>query len=422
LIIQEFPNIPFAASILEGFLIGFVSNAVVSGENKNKNHPIPVHMEKAVQKFVENELNGGRFSVISQKVYHSLPYKVTNPTAVVEQKGKFRVITDMRASKLNEKIDNSRYGPLILDRIPLLIAEIENFDKATPLLVCTEDVTAFYRQFWCRPVDRPLQITIHDKKFYIDNCECFGSCSAPFICSHFLDLFCWLMDKKYNLNIFHYLDNIFWVVRKEQGNSSQRLIQLNLEHFGVPTNTHDVQMSDNVKLLGFQIDTTQRTISIPRATLLVMTSLLDTLLSKENATIKNMQQITGKLLWACQSIKNGMGKASYLWASISRASSSNLKTIKIEKEVRSSLQWFRSTFLQWCGVSFYSISHEITVNNTKGAASDASHIGGAFMTSNHYAFWSWCPTCLTMTNQDMKILELTAILISHAVFNGLTSP
>lgn len=413
LVKYEFPNIPFAAGIIAGFANGFSSNVPdPSGISRmNKNHVIPPHLTNVVQRYHQDEMELKRHSVVTQELLNELPYKNSNPLSVAEGKKKCRVITDMLSSGINSRMDNSTFGKMILDRIPTLLEDINKYPLSSDLVIGTEDVKAYYRHFPCRVVDQTLQLYKINNVIAIDHYQCFGSCSAPFICTHFLDLVCWLFEAKFKLIVRHYIDNIYWVVPATQGVCSQKIVQLLLESLGVPTNPHDIQLSNEVRLLGFQINTTSRTISVPAEAKSDILSILDKLIAGKKSSLKNFQKATGKLLWCCQAIPGGMGKASRLWSKCTTAVKSNTKDFSLEDEIIRTLKWFQSTLQQWCGTTFISPSSAIRINDASGSASDASHIGGAFLSHTHYGFYVWCTKCVEEAQGNMTLLELAAILV-----------
>jgi hypothetical protein len=287
------------------------------------NHPMSSAHEAKVHQYIMKEMHLGRFLKLPAAIREQLPYGSFNPLGTVEQKGKVRVITDLKSSGINVLILKEQFGSMTLDGIPHLLQDLNvpNSKSQPPLIAC-EDVTAYYRQFPVRPADQPILGAISRDTCVLDRRECFGSASAPFRTTHLLDVVCWLVNQRYRMPLRHYMDNIFHVIHPATENARdtkteaicrQLIVRRYLAQLGLPLNAHDRQLGDTVLLLGFQISTVAKTISIPVRTRLDIIALIQKLLDCPATTIRQLQSLCGKLVWACQAVPVGSTFASDIW-------------------------------------------------------------------------------------------------------------
>jgi hypothetical protein len=101
--------------------------------------------------------------------------------AAVFQKSKFRPISDMKASGINKSICTNSFDDLHLDRISHLLDAIRCLKSSNPeekVIIGTEDVKSFYRNFNLRPCDWSLQLILSKLGIVMDTKVCFGAASA----------------------------------------------------------------------------------------------------------------------------------------------------------------------------------------------------------------------------------------------------
>jgi hypothetical protein len=375
--------------------------------------------------------------MIPTSVVQQLTTSIVHPLGCVSQKGKFRTITDMTVSGLNPEINTSQYGNVEYDAVSQLISDISQWPFDYEIIVMCEDVNAFYRQFLVRLCEQALQLTSIKGQLAIDHVECFGSKSAPAKTTQFVDVVCWISFKLYGINLRHYVDNIYWITALktpdiqsrisinplllQEARRQQSLICNLFQQLGLPLNSHDRQMGHIVKLLGFQIDTIARTISIPEETQQQILDLINPIMTSGTCTLKQMLTVNGKLVWACAAIPIGMSLASIIWSFVtqqSKISNCTSKSVRLPPLTITALQWFQRTLTSFCGISYFQSKSFMTINQSLELhngelpyTSDSSHLGGAFRTPHHYSFWLWCPHCYNATKNDITTFELASILL-----------
>jgi hypothetical protein len=168
------------------------------------------------------------------------------------------------------------------------------------------------------------------------------------------------------------------------------------------------------------------TISVPREKRYEIVEAIEGFISRTYISVRDLRHITGVLVHYGQVIESSNCYNAILWKAVGRYAKGFSKSAKIHWDkhflLKESLQWFKDTFMIWSGVSLQQeldwVSHEST-----GTSSDASHIGGAFLTPDTYSFFIWCPCCIKTWNKDMTPLELgtTCIGIGTSIGRSLIS-
>jgi len=360
----------------------------------------------------------GEYSAVDQSLLELLPYFMNNPMTAVIQKNKPRTITDSKNSGLNSLIDKFDHGTVVLDGVAWLTQEILSLRAITDeeIWVICEDITAFYRIFCVRLVDRLMQLVVRlNGELVMDNNVNFGNLSSPFLTSHVLDLLCYIFYTLYKIRLMHYLDNLVAVVRKSEAARIHKALRDLLDELGFPTNDHDRYCGPHPPHLGFLFNTISLSISIPDKTLRCIIDLLRDVLSAIKIEVGVLRTLLGKLLWASNIIVEGMPVASRIWHFSDKFlgwSKHRKITLPPDCEARKSLEWFQSVLLQFNGTIFFSSFGTVTLNNADCLtfASDSSHIGAAFLSAEFYGFWKWCPHCYKRSKSNIMLFELLATL------------
>jgi hypothetical protein len=248
-----------------------------------------------IKAFQTAEIQKGNYLRPAKDLLDSLPYIHLNPQAAIWQKTKYRIITDMKRSNLNSSIHGDIFGYLALDRIAHILDQIRKYDRASNIVIIQEDVTAFYRQFTMRLCDIPLQAIQGENGPILETKASFGAATSPFFTSQTLDLWASIMNKAFDIDLLHYIDNIFTVCHETCSDHLKNIIHKSLAALGLPLNPKDSHCGPLCSILGFLISTASRTISIPEGTKQeILQMIKETIDQRVNQ--KHLQRIGGKLL------------------------------------------------------------------------------------------------------------------------------
>lgn len=344
------------------------------------------------------------------------------PQFTVPQKDKYRIISDAKQTGLNSCIDLPSFGTLKMDSIPLLLSDIQNYSVTADLYIITADCASYFRQFPLALPDRLFTLLCHDADtFIVDGRLPFGVCSAPIITHQFLDLFCWVVSKKFGIPLRHYSDNCFCVVSgRDLALQSQKVLHLYYAYLGITINPRDSQCSRKASVLGFEIDATSRYASIPAEKKSLLLSLISTVLS--NPTAKLLQTLVSRLIWYSCIIPGGMAHAVSLW-NILDSGTTIQGSISLTPDALLSLKWFQNLLIQWDSVYYFDLRQHISAAGgipDLSTASDSSPLGAGVVTTTHFSAWTWCPCCWIST-QDISSFELAALLLTLSTFLGSLS-
>jgi hypothetical protein len=420
----DYPNQPLRDSFIRLLTIGS------SGNINDFDRPLVRHSnhgsvmdayDKVMENIEKNLVNGWR-SEISDEVLEALEYGTVNPIGIIHQKSKSRLIDDLsfpkgRGSSVNDHIDNSDYGPIVLDTISTIAADMRRvMNSGGKRSYVAGDATSYYRNFPRHPRDQVHQMMSFDGRTYLNHCECFGDRGAPARCCLFGDILCWILQKKYGIeNPLHYVDNFIIPTDECKSERDNMAFKMCCKKIGLPLNSEDEQVGSSPLLLGFRVDGYAGTISIPSETRLLLTSNLDRVLRENEVSLSELRSLVGKLLWA-----SSVATLGYVYASQALRQIDGMKNLKGTylvdlsnarfKKTRATLTWFAELFIQWCGIGVYRESIWQKASTIHGCSSDSSPLGGAFTTPDSYSFWLWCDCGCAKTTNIMR-LELAAILI-----------
>jgi hypothetical protein len=381
----------------------------------HKNHASATLYKRDIDKLRSKEIESGRVIPITQELIDQLSYYHNSPLAVIDQgKDKPRAILDKSFdadTAVNAHIRKHDLGALVMDRITAMGSQMRKayMDKVE-LWVIIQDVQAYFRNLPIQVRDQLLQLIRYgDGLTVIDLNENFGDTGAPFKACFLGDSICWILEDQGIIASYHYSDNFFNITNAERGQSDLKKIRDVFKQLGLPLNDKDSVLGQQFKLLGFFVDLAAFTISIPREKRLEIVQTIDKYLLLPYISVKDLRHITGVLVHYSQIVESANCYNAILWKVNGRYAKGFSKSAKIlfEKHfmLQESLIWFRDTFLIWSGVS---IQQQLDWEYQKalGCSSDASHIGGSFLTPSTYSFFVWCPCCIKTWNKDMTTLEL----------------
>jgi hypothetical protein len=413
----NYPNLPFAISILTGFTIGFSLNPRMHKASLTRSPSTP-ELDEIINAAHAKAILRGEASLTDKNILADLPLFSLPPQFTVPNKDSHRVITDFKTSGLNSTLNTSMFGPLVMDRIPALLAAINSFHPSTDLMLGAEDCQAYFRQFPLLVPERAFAMVsshLQELGILVDHRLSFGSSTAPFITHHLLDLVCYVLFHKFKTLAFHYSDNLFYLSRSSLASQTQKVIKQYLTLLGLATNPHDSFLAREIPLLGFTINCISRFVSISSEKRQI---LCDACTPRSSIPYAELRTLVGKLIWLCQIVPLGMSHAVGLWTLLDETSK---RIVILNAPARASLLWFHQLLKQWDGFHFFNPSRFLesrlaasTEPIDMAFASDASPLGGCFLTKTHYSAFNWCCCCWEACGGDISILETATFLSALA--------
>ena len=398
----------------EGFRIGFDrSHSLVSTK---RNLPSATEQEEVFAKYLEKEVTLGR---IIGPFQPSSEWHI-NRVGVIPKghtPGKWRMITDLShppAASVNDGIDRE-LCTLSYVTVEQVARKVSRLGKGA--LLAKVDIESAYRLVPIHPDDRPLLSIQWKKDVYVDAMLPFGLRSAPKIFTAIADALEWIVRQRGVELVEHYLDDYILM-----GGPHDRSCQHGLDVFvstcaelGVPLAEHKQEgPCTRLTFLGIEIDTILGILCLPTEKLNRLKEMLREWSDRKVCTRRELESLVGSLNHACKVVKPGRSFLRRIldllrWSGASAAPQPH-HHIRLNREFRSDLQWWRSFIVGWNGVSVWKEQEQPTIKVT----SDASGSWGCGAWCKRLWFnlqWPEVARDLSIT-----VKELLPILIASALW------
>lgn len=294
--------------LLEGFRYGFKVGCDGGGASTTPENLKSVHeLQFFVDDYISKERAAGRlagpFSNPPFKKFHC------SPIGLVEKKvkGEYRMIHHLsfpRGQSVNDHIPpdkkHTRYAT-----IEDAIALVRNVCKLA--FMSKTDVKKAFRILPLHPNERHLFVFRWNDEYYVDLAVQMGCASSCQIFERFSSALEWIGRYKLGLNSVHILDDFLLV------SPSREVGQVHLQSFvdmcadvGVPLAPEKTFPPDTTMVfVGFEIDTVQEMVRLPQDKLEKCRREIETLLSSQKTTLRQLQSVTGLLSFACEVVLPG---------------------------------------------------------------------------------------------------------------------
>jgi hypothetical protein len=416
--LRAHPDRVFSRLLLEGichgFRIGFNRQAPLS--------PVACNMQSArehpevIDVYIAKECSLGRMlGPLNPDTLTSLPEFQINRFGVIPKghnTGKWRLITDL--SFPPGRSVNDGIAPELCS---LTYASVDQVaDTAAQLgrgtLMAKIDVDSAYRLILVNPQDRPLQAVSWRGGIYIDLMLPFGLRSAPKIFNAVADALEWHLRQLGVQHIFHYLDDFIILGRPESSQCTEALATLNHSCWalGVPVAEHKrAGPATCLTFLGIEVDTEAAQLRLPMEKLQRLSSLLNGWGDRRTCSRWELESLVGLLNHACKVVRSGRSFLRRMIDLLHMVPMHPLRPhpIRLNREFRSDLIWWRLFVSEWNGVSFLPPPHQLPA---KEMATDASGSWGCGAWHGN----SWFQLTWDTTSQSLPIVtkELLPIVLA----------
>ena len=297
-----------AQGIVEGFHVGFDRAYPLKSAKRNmisaSDHP------EVVDKYLKTECEAGRvFGPFGPN--ELVPAAHISPIGIIpkrHQANAWRLIVDLSSPEsfsINDGISPS-LSTLEYIRIQDVIRQIILLGPNTNLAKI--DTKSAYRICPVHPDDRLLLGMSFREKVYIDTALPFGMRSAPKKFNAVADALLWILKHHGVSALLHYLDDFitFGPPNCSQCATNCRIIFGMCELLGVPLASDKCQgPCTQLDYLGFSLDTTLMTVSLPQDKLTRLSDLLASWSSRKVCTKHDLDSLIGQLQHASAIIKPG---------------------------------------------------------------------------------------------------------------------
>ena len=414
--LQNHPDADFAKYILCGIEHGFhigIQQAPFNLKSSRRNMSSAISHPQVIEEYIGPQVGLG--NILGPFQSSEFPEIHVNRFGCIPKKhqpGKWRLITDLSFPKgrsVNDLID-----PRLCSLSYITVEEVAR--KAMSLgpgsLMAKIDIRSAYRLIPIHPADRYFLGMIWDDMLYVDGMLPFGLCSAPKIFTAWADALEWCIGQQGVEHIFHYLDDFIVLgppdstVCKQYLDILERICAL----LGVPLAAEKKDGPTwRIIFLGIIIDTLTGELSLPKNKLERLLREVDLWAEKRWCTRKELESLIGSLQHACKVIRPGR---SFLRRAISLLSVTKKPDgfIRLNKEFRSDLMWWKVFARGWNGTGIISRSGHWDVMLTSDAS--GSWGCGAWCEQDWFQLeWSQCTK-----GKSIAVKELIPIVIAAAIW------
>ena len=406
------------AGISEGFRIGFRRDMTLRSASRNMfsalEHP------DVVQAYLDTECARGRMlGPFFPADRPSLPPCQVNRFGVIPKgrnTGKWRLITDLSfppGASVNDGIAPDLCS-LMYTSVECVAEVIARYPPG--VLLAKTDVESAYRLVPVHPLDRPLQAMEWGGALYIDPMLPFGLRSAPKIFNAIADGLEWYLRSLGVRHIFHYLDDFLIVGPPASPECAEGLALLNqaCSALGVPIAGHKCEGPTTcLTFLGIEIDTVAGQLRLPAEKLGRLKVLLQEWGDRKACRRRDLESLIGILNHAAKVVRSGRTFLRRMLDLLHGVPNHPLNPhpIRLNREFRSDLAWWRLFASEWNGVSFLPSPALLPLRQLASDASGSWGCGAWFR-----SHWFQLPWDDHSAGLSIMVKELLPIVLACAVW------
>ena len=440
-----------AKNLVESFEFGwdlsFLPNP--APRDSKRNHPSALRKEEDVEHYIEQELAYG--SLVGP-IPKNVPFQTfASPLRLVpKQNSKIgRCITDCLQcgaginSWIPPRWHRGEYFEMRLPTINHIIAAVHRCRQKHPgkkVVIFKVDLARYYRNFLVDPTQTPFLVIEWKGKRYMDRSLSFGNrrsmlCAqrssnalswvyrtqvppspgvpnAGASCSHSTDCSCG------DNELSPYVDDLVGVSPADEADRLFNCLLDIVRNVGLmPSQTpgHIVSPTDVCIVLGFLINLRVNTIAIPEEKLRSIIELLTQWSTKTSATKRQIQSLTGKILFCSKVIRSGKLHLNRMLRNQSEAIALDIPVL-LSHDFQTDVQWWLDNCSSWNGISFMEFcpGGEISVDAASKGIDGLASIGGFNFMSNQF-FKSVVPP--ELQSWHISNLELLAVLVAARLWH-----
>ncbi|HEY9760293.1 MAG TPA: reverse transcriptase domain-containing protein [Oculatellaceae cyanobacterium] len=219
------------------------------------------------------------------------------------------------------------------------------------------DIKSAFRCVPVRPEDRHLLGFVWEGEYYADLVLPFGLRSSPGIWERYSSSAEWILRNEYGVkHVIHFVDYFLFGGRASTADCelSVRTALLVFEALGLPVNVKKLKLegspSANIVFLGILLDSNAMTASLDAQRLQQLRDLLESWAKRRSCMPHELQSLVGKLVFAARVVQPGRTFLRRMLDTL-RAAPSHSRRIRLSKDFRADLEWWRQFLPRWNGVS-----------------------------------------------------------------------
>ena len=268
---------------------------------------------------------------------------------------KRRIILDLSfpyGQSLNDMVDREHFDDskfqLKFPTIDDIVKEVSHLEDP---VISKIDIARAFRQMVVDPRDS-LKLGIHwENKYYIDGSCAFGFAHGSTAHQLISDLLVHIMHSK-RFRLFGYLDDYILVTEKHEADSAFKQLFALIQELGLEINFDKVvSPSKVVTCLGVTIDIANNRLSIAQEKIQRAISLISHATSRKVITKRELQSITGTLLYLHRCVHPARTFVNRTLALLRL--NHTKKGIKLNKDFHADMAWFLAFLEKFNGVTIF---------------------------------------------------------------------
>ena len=286
---------------------------------------------------------------------------------------------------------------------------IRNKGRGCKLFI--RDLKKAYRQLYLDPFSIAVVGYVFEEKMYFDICLSMGSKSSAYCCQRTTNCITYIFESEGYCNV-NYLDDLGGADTEDRAESAFICLGRILEEIGIwESSSKCIPPTQIGTFLGILYNTLKMTMELTTERLQELHHLLGKWLRLQSATLKEIQQILGKLAFACHTVRSGRVFVSKI-INMTRNFPRNGRR-RLTKEFKRDLNWWNTYMKEFDGISM--IPDFKWTRPDEILATDSCLTGcggwcdGEFF---HHTFPKW----LLDKNISINELETVAIIIALKIW------
>lgn len=401
----------------EGFRIGY-STPRDQLRPAKRNIPSAYEHPEVVDKYLENECTLGRvLGPLQAPPPCTLHISRFGVIPKKSQPGKWRLIVDLsfpEGASVNDGIPPSSCS-LRYPSIDMGIQQILTVGRGAQLSKL--DIKDAYRIVPVHPDDWPLLGMRWKDKYFVDTRLPFGLRSAPKLFTALADAAQWLIQARGVDRCLHYLDDYFFVEPPHATAKALATATQTLAELGIPLAPDKVEGPTTcLTFLGIELDTVAMTARLPEDKLRRLQAMLLAWQDRKVCTKRELLSIVGVLQHATMVVRFGRAFLRRM-IELARVTKEYHHQVRLNREFRSDLQWWRTFLPRWNGTSF--LHPGITATPDFTVYSDASGSWGYGAWCDPPRRWFQGQWPQLWQDENITAKELLPIVLAAAVWGPL---
>ena len=327
-----------------------------------------------------------------------------------------RVIIDLswpKHSSVNAGIDKNSYlgtdFALTFPSVDHITTEIKRLGTAAHIYKV--DVSRAFRHIKLDPSDMDLLGLEWRDVTYVDTCLPFGARHGTQIFQRVSDAVRFGMRRR-GYDVINYVDDFIGLGVPSVARASFDALRVLLRQLGLDVSQKKlIAPSTKAVCLGVEIDTVNRTISIPQEKLTKIHDMVNVWTSKHFCSMRQLQSLLGHLMYIQKCVKPSRFFVNRMLDLLRR--NYDASSITLDHDFKRDLRWFQSFLSQYNGTSFFDhkpIHHVVELDACLvGLGGRCGHLVYHLPIVKHYA------------NLTIVHLEMVNILVALRVFAHLWS-